>query len=113
MLEHSNYPDTKKYFWAGSSIEMELYESSLDALLALHEECSTSNTLSKDQNVVRFLNKCEYLLGPVVIITSSRHVDNTTVEELRKQRLSIDDFELKNIIGQGHFGEVSVVMFVV
>ena len=64
MLEHSNYPDTKKYFWAGSSIEMELYESSLDALLALHEECSTSNTLSKDQNVVRFLNKCEYLLGP-------------------------------------------------
>ena len=49
----------------------------------------------------------------MVIITSSRHVDNTTVEELRKQRLSIDDFELKNIIGQGHFGEVSVVMFVV
>ena len=36
-----------------------LYDSSLDALLALHEECSTSSSLKSDRNVARFLNKCK------------------------------------------------------
>ena len=35
--------------------------------------------------------------------------DADTVRELKKQRISIDDFSVKEVIGRGHFGEVKVV----
>lgn len=37
---------------------------------------------------------------------SSNVLDKATVAEINRLRLSLDDFELKDIIGQGHFGEV-------
>ena len=35
--------------------------------------------------------------------------DSSTVKDLKKLRISLNDFEVKNIIGRGHFGEVQVV----
>jgi len=35
--------------------------------------------------------------------------DATVVEELKQLRVSISDFDVKGIIGQGHFGEIQVV----
>lgn len=35
--------------------------------------------------------------------------DRTLVTELKSLRINLSDFELKNIIGCGHFGEVRVV----
>ena len=37
------------------------------------------------------------------------HTDEGTVSALKELRLSADDFEVKSIIGRGHFGEVSRV----
>ena len=37
------------------------------------------------------------------------HTDEGTVSVLKELRLSADDFEVKSIIGRGHFGEVSQV----
>ena len=47
----------------------------------------------------------------------SGHINNTwqtsadarTVGDLRSLRVSIKDFEVKDVIGRGHFGEVQVV----
>ena len=36
-------------------------------------------------------------------------VDRGTVAELRRLRISITDFEVREIIGRGHFGEVQLV----
>ena len=36
-------------------------------------------------------------------------VDKSTVDHLKKLRIGISDFEVKNVIGRGHFGEVQVV----
>ena len=35
--------------------------------------------------------------------------DAKTIKELRRLRINIKDFEVKNVIGRGHFGEVQVV----
>ena len=35
------------------------------------------------------------------------HADQDAVKALKKLRLTADDFEVKGIIGRGHFGEVS------
>lgn len=35
--------------------------------------------------------------------------DRTLLAEIKSLRVNIDDFELKDVIGQGHFGEVRVV----
>lgn len=36
-------------------------------------------------------------------------LDESTVKELRKIRMKMADFEVKDVIGRGHFGEVQVV----
>jgi len=36
-------------------------------------------------------------------------VDGSVIEELRRLRVGITDFEVKGVIGRGHFGEVQVV----
>lgn len=36
-------------------------------------------------------------------------VDSSLISELKKLRISVGDFNLKGIIGRGHFGEVQVV----
>lgn len=35
--------------------------------------------------------------------------DASLISELKKLRLSIGDFNLKGVVGRGHFGEVQVV----
>lgn len=35
--------------------------------------------------------------------------DKNTVGELKRLRISVRDFAVKNVIGRGHFGEVQVV----
>lgn len=34
--------------------------------------------------------------------------DRSTILELKRLRVNIGDFEVKNVIGRGHFGEVHV-----
>ena len=43
------------------------------------------------------------------LISVVPHTDEGTVSALKELRLSADDFEVKSIIGRGHFGEVSRV----
>ena len=35
--------------------------------------------------------------------------DEKTVQELQRLRVTIDDFDMKDVIGHGHFGKVHVV----
>ncbi|XP_077995775.1 citron Rho-interacting kinase-like [Glandiceps talaboti] len=66
-------------------------ESLLDALFVLYDEC-TNDHLMRNKHISSFVGKYK-----------------TVVQELRQLRLSISDFEVKNVIGRGHFGEVQVV----
>lgn len=36
-------------------------------------------------------------------------LDASTIAEVKKLRISMADFEVKDVIGRGHFGEVQVV----
>ncbi|XP_052093573.1 LOW QUALITY PROTEIN: citron Rho-interacting kinase-like [Mytilus californianus] len=63
----------------------------MDSLLVLFDECSHDN-LMKNKHVAAFVKKYE-----------------STVKELRKIRMKMADFEVKDVIGRGHFGEVQVV----
>ncbi|XP_033104985.1 citron Rho-interacting kinase-like [Anneissia japonica] len=66
-------------------------EGLLDALLVLYDECNQEN-LTRDKHISLFVQK-----------------HKATIRELRRLRLSISDFEIKDVIGRGHFGEVKVV----
>lgn len=44
-----------------------------------------------------------------VVCIDLQIADGTAIEELRRLRVSISDFEVKGVIGRGHFGEVQVV----
>ncbi|XP_053375258.1 citron Rho-interacting kinase-like [Mercenaria mercenaria] len=61
----------------------------IDALLVLFEECGR---YKHNKHVVAFLKKYE-----------------STVKEIRRLRIQLTDFEVKDVIGRGHFGEVQVV----
>ena len=37
------------------------------------------------------------------------HTDSGTVAEVKRLRIRASDFEVKDVIGRGHFGEVQVV----
>ena len=64
-------------------------EALLDVLLAVHIECKNSDKLKREKAFTTFITKYDAL-----------------VEELKELRLTKDDFEPKNVIGRGHFGEV-------
>ncbi|XP_056008615.1 citron Rho-interacting kinase-like isoform X2 [Ostrea edulis] len=64
----------------------------LDALLVLYEECSHDYLLKKNKHVSTFIRKY-----------------SSTIAEVKKLRISMEDFEVKDVIGRGHFGEVQVV----
>ncbi|XP_074643974.1 citron rho-interacting kinase-like [Tubulanus polymorphus] len=66
-------------------------EGLLDSLLVLYQECHNEN-LMKNKHIAQFVKKYE-----------------PTIREIQKLRISIDDFDVKKIIGRGHFGEVKVV----
>ncbi|XP_054717989.1 citron Rho-interacting kinase-like [Uloborus diversus] len=63
----------------------------LDALFALYEECS-AEYLRKDKHIADFVDKYKGVML-----------------ELKSLRVNLKDFEVKKIIGRGHFGEVQVV----
>jgi len=66
-------------------------ETLLDAAMVLYDECCTSS-FKKEKTVSEFVSGAK----PVV-------------ENIKKLRLSIDDFETLECIGRGAFGEVNVV----
>lgn len=67
-------------------------EGLLDALQVLYDECSTECVKNLDRNISLFVEKNKKIIA-----------------ELKKLRVNISDFEVKNVIGRGHFGEVHVV----
>ncbi|XP_042220516.1 citron rho-interacting kinase-like [Homarus americanus] len=66
-------------------------EGLLDALLVLYDECN-NDQLKKEKNIADFVDKYR-----------------STVHDLRKVRVNLNDFEQKKVIGKGHFGVVQVV----
>ncbi|XP_063605169.1 citron rho-interacting kinase-like [Penaeus indicus] len=67
------------------------HEGLLDALFVLYDECN-NDQMKKDANVCAFIDKYR-----------------STVHDLRKLRVNLNDFEQKKVIGKGHFGVVQVV----
>ncbi|XP_055624614.1 citron rho-interacting kinase [Toxorhynchites rutilus septentrionalis] len=67
-------------------------ESLLDSLFVLYEECSKDVIKKKDKNVADFVNKYR----PII-------------KETRTMRVNVNDFNVKNLIGKGYFGEVHLV----
>ena len=43
------------------------------------------------------------------MITYFFYIDASTIAEVRRLRIKASDFEVKDVIGRGHFGEVQVV----
>ncbi|XP_071448673.1 citron Rho-interacting kinase [Hetaerina americana] len=66
-------------------------EGLLDALIVLYDECN-NDALKRDKHIANFVDKFRSM-----------------VTELRRLRVNITDFEVKKVIGRGHFGEVHVV----
>lgn len=66
-------------------------DSLLDALFALYDECNRE-VLRRDKNIALFLDKYRAI-----------------VQDLRQLRVSIADFEVKTVIGRGHFGDIRMV----
>ncbi|XP_022099481.1 citron Rho-interacting kinase-like [Acanthaster planci] len=66
-------------------------EGLLDALLVLYEECRNEQ-LMKDKHIASFVDKYK-----------------STINEVKNLRIDINDFEVKKVIGRGHFGEVQLV----
>ncbi|GFW95528.1 hypothetical protein TNCV_1722291 [Trichonephila clavipes] len=83
ILGKSNYNLPKKYLIHRDGL--------LDILFALYEECNV-DYLRKDKHIASFVDKFKDLMV-----------------ELKSLRVNLRDFEVKKIIGRGHFGEVQVV----
>ncbi|GFT00684.1 hypothetical protein NPIL_303761 [Nephila pilipes] len=83
ILGKSNYNLPKKYLIHRDGL--------LDILFALYEECNV-DYLRKDKYIASFVDKFKDLMV-----------------ELKSLRVNLRDFEVKKIIGRGHFGEVQVV----
>lgn len=67
-------------------------ETLLDILQALYEECCLESLQKYDSNIAQFVQKYK-----------------ETIKEIKRLRVNITDFEIKNVIGRGHFGEVHLV----
>ncbi|XP_072032843.1 citron Rho-interacting kinase-like [Amphiura filiformis] len=66
-------------------------EGLLDALVVLYEECC-HDQLRRDKHVAAFVQKYKCVL-----------------DQVHDLRIRISDFDVKDVIGRGHFGEVQVV----
>lgn len=66
-------------------------EGLLDALTVLFDECNADALKRSDKYIAQFVEKFRTILG-----------------EIKTLRVNISDFEVKNVIGRGHFGEVHV-----
>ncbi|XP_050504436.1 citron Rho-interacting kinase [Diabrotica virgifera virgifera] len=67
-------------------------EALLDVLQALYEECCLESLQKYDTNIEQFVEKYK-----------------ETIKHVKRLRVNITDFEIKNVIGRGHFGEVHLV----
>ncbi|XP_018320783.1 citron Rho-interacting kinase [Agrilus planipennis] len=67
-------------------------ENILDALFVLYDECNNEHLKKNDKNILTFVNKYRKVMS-----------------ELKNMRVNIYDFEIKAVIGRGHFGEVHLV----
>lgn len=67
-------------------------EGLLDALQVLYDECNADCLKNFDKNIAVFVEKYRKILW-----------------ELKQLRVNLSDFEVKSVIGRGHFGEVHVV----
>lgn len=66
-------------------------EGLIDSLLVLYDECN-NDAMKKDPNIAAFVEKFR-----------------SPVSEIRSMRVNISDFEMRKVIGRGHFGEVHLV----
>ena len=48
-----------KSFKINPTLTSACYDSTVDSLLALHDECNQATGLSKNRNVAKFLGKCK------------------------------------------------------
>ncbi|XP_066144839.1 citron Rho-interacting kinase-like [Euwallacea fornicatus] len=80
--------------WGSSKSKNQLLnrETILDVLQTLYEECSIEGLQKVDSNITEFVKKYQ-----------------NDMKEIKMLRVNISDFEIKNIIGCGHFGEVHLV----
>lgn len=67
-------------------------EGLLDALTVLYDECNTEHLKKNDKYIGGFVEKFRGVIS-----------------ELRRSRVNVSDFEVKNVVGCGHFGVVHVV----
>ncbi|CAH1979493.1 unnamed protein product [Acanthoscelides obtectus] len=67
-------------------------EALLDVLTAIFEECSLESLRKYDKNIAQFVEK---------------YRDH--IKEIKQLRVNLSDFEIKNVIGRGHYGEVHLV----
>ncbi|XP_055535356.1 citron Rho-interacting kinase [Wyeomyia smithii] len=67
-------------------------EGLLDSLFVLYEECSKDALKKKDKSIAEFVNKYR----PII-------------KQTRAMRVNINDFDVRNLIGKGYFGEVHLV----
>lgn len=70
-------------------------EGLLDALTVLYDECNTDSLKKSDKYIANFVDKF-------------RH----SISDLRKLRVNSSDFEVRNVIGRGHFGVVHVSLVI-
>ncbi|KAG5866592.1 hypothetical protein JTB14_013111 [Gonioctena quinquepunctata] len=101
-MEHSKEPITVRIARINSEIigqsakhnenTLLARETLLDLLQALYEECCSENLQKYDANIAQFVEKYR-----------------DSVKEIKQLRVNITDFEIKNVIGRGHFGEVHLV----
>jgi len=66
-------------------------EGLIDSLLVLYDECN-NDSMKRDPNISAFVEKFR-----------------SPVSEIRGMRVNISDFEVRKVIGRGHFGEVHLV----
>lgn len=64
-------------------------ETLLDTLQTLYDECCLESLQKYDTNIAKFVEKYK-----------------DKIKEIKHLRVNISDFEIKNVIGRGHFGEV-------
>ncbi|CAG9853757.1 unnamed protein product [Phyllotreta striolata] len=67
-------------------------ETLLDILQVLYEECCSESLQKYDPNITKFVQKYK-----------------ETMKDIKRLRVNITDFEIRNVIGRGHFGEVHLV----
>ncbi|KAL9906405.1 citron rho-interacting kinase sticky isoform 1-T1 [Glossina fuscipes fuscipes] len=68
-------------------------ESLLDAFCVLYNECDKEALRNRDKNISEFVNKYR-----------------NVIEEARRLRVNVTDFNVRNLIGEGSFGNVHLVV---